>query len=193
MISEETRAYYDLKKRNDVRKRLPFCRPANMSDSANRIADLYMQEVAKYGVDNVALLSPYRQKTETGVNALNELLREMVNPPEAGKQEVTCGKRKFRTGDKVMQIKNFEDVNNGDIGYIRSIFKFGDEATVVIDFGDGRTKEYDSSELDMIDLGYASTIHKSQGSEYKSVIINLQCAHHIMLTRPLVSIMMSAL
>ena len=131
-------------------------------------------------------LSPYRQKTETGVNALNELLREMVNPPEAGKQEVTCGKRKFRTGDKVMQIKNFEDVNNGDIGYIRSIFKFGDEATVVIDFGDGRTKEYDSSELDMIDLGYASTIHKSQGSEYKSVIINLQCAHHIMLTRPLV-------
>ena len=163
-----------------------FVDSANMSDSANRIAELYMQEVAKYGVDNVALLSPYRQKTETGVNALNELLREMVNPPEAGKQEVTCGKRKFRTGDKVMQIKNFEDVNNGDIGYIRSIFKFGDEATVVIDFGDGRTKEYDSSELDMIDLGYASTIHKSQGSEYKSVIINLQCAHHIMLTRPLV-------
>lgn len=163
-----------------------FVDSANMSDSANRIAELYMQEVAKYGVDNVALLSPYRQKTETGVNALNELLREMVNPPEAGKQEVTCGKRKFRTGDKVMQIKNFEDVNNGDIGYIRSIFKFGDEATVVIDFGDGRTKEYDSGELDMIDLGYASTIHKSQGSEYKSVIINLQCAHHIMLTRPLV-------
>lgn len=163
-----------------------FVDSATMSDSANRIAELYMQEVAKYGVDNVALLSPYRQKTETGVNALNELLREMVNPPEAGKQEVTCGKRKFRTGDKVMQIKNFEDVNNGDIGYIRSIFKFGDEATVVIDFGDGRTKEYDSSELDMIDLGYASTIHKSQGSEYKSVIINLQCAHHIMLTRPLV-------
>ena len=69
------------------------------------------------------------QKTETGVNALNELLREMVNPPEAGKQEVTCGKRKFRTGDKVMQIKNYEDVNNGDIGYIRSIYKFGDEST----------------------------------------------------------------
>ena len=69
-----------------------FVDSANMSDSANRIAELYMQEVAKYGVDNVALLSPYRQKTETGVNALNELLREMVNPPEAGKQEVTCGK-----------------------------------------------------------------------------------------------------
>ena len=47
-------------------------------------------------------------------------------------------------------------------------------------------KEYDQSELDMLDLGYASTVHKSQGSEYSSVILNLQCAHSIMLTRPLV-------
>lgn len=70
-----------------------FVDSANLSDSANRIAELYMQEVAKYGVDNMALLSPYRQKTETGVNALNELLREMVNPPEAGKQEVNSVKR----------------------------------------------------------------------------------------------------
>lgn len=163
-----------------------FVDSANLTDSANRIVELYMQEIAKYGVDNVALLTPYRQKTETGVNALNDLLREMVNPPDSGKAEAVCGKRKFRTGDKVMQIKNFEDVNNGDIGYIRSIFKFGDETTVHVDFGDGRTKEYDSSQLDMLDLGYASTIHKSQGSEYKSVIINLQCAHSIMLTRPLV-------
>lgn len=163
-----------------------FVDSANLTDSANRIVELYMQEIAKYGVDNVALLTPYRQKTETGVNALNDLLREMVNPPDSGKAEAVCGKRKFRTGDKVMQVKNFEDVNNGDIGYIRSIFKFGDETTVHVDFGDGRTKEYDSSQLDMLDLGYASTIHKSQGSEYKSVIINLQCAHSIMLTRPLV-------
>lgn len=163
-----------------------FVDSANLTDSANRIVELYMQEIAKYGVDNVALLTPYRQKTETGVNALNDLLREMVNPPDSFKAEAVCGKRKFRTGDKVMQVKNFEDVNNGDIGYIRSIFKFGDETTVRVDFGDGRTKEYDSSQLDMLDLGYASTIHKSQGSEYKSVIINLQCAHSIMLTRPLV-------
>ena len=167
---------------NDFR----FVDSANLSDSANRIAELYMQEVARYGVDNVAMLSPYRQKTETGVNALNEMLRELVNPPDEGKPEVVCGKRKFRVGDKVMQVKNFEDVSNGDIGYIRNIFKYGDESTVCVDFGDGRNMEYDSSELDMLDLGYASTIHKSQGAEYKSVIINLQCAHHIMLTRPLV-------
>lgn len=167
---------------NDFR----FVDSANLSDSASRIAELYMQEVARYGVDNVAMLSPYRQKTETGVNALNEMLQELVNPPDEGKPEVVCGKRKFRVGDKVMQVKNFEDVSNGDIGYIRNIFKFGDETTVCVDFGDGRNMEYDSSELDMLDLGYASTIHKAQGAEYKSVIINLQCAHHIMLTRPLI-------
>lgn len=167
---------------NDFR----FVDSANLSDSASRIAELYMQEVARYGVDNVAMLSPYRQKTETGVNALNEMLRELVNPPDEEKPEVVCGKRKFRVGDKVMQVKNFEDVSNGDIGYIRNIFKFGDETTVCVDFGDGRNMEYDSSELDMLDLGYASTIHKAQGAEYQSVIINLQCAHHIMLTRPLI-------
>lgn len=167
---------------NDFR----FVDSVNLSDSASRIAELYMQEVARYGVDNVAMLSPYRQKTETGVNALNEMLRELVNPPDEGKPEVVCGKRKFRVGDKVMQVKNFEDVSNGDIGYIRNIFKFGDETTVCVDFGDGRNMEYDSSELDMLDLGYASTIHKAQGAEYQSVIINLQCAHHIMLTRPLI-------
>lgn len=163
-----------------------FVDSANLSDSAKRIAELYMQEVARYGVDNVAMLSPYRQKTETGVNALNEMLRELVNPPDEEKTEVVCGKRKFRVGDKVMQVKNFEDVSNGDIGYIRNIFKYGDEITVCVDFGDGRNMEYDSSELDMLDLGYASTIHKAQGAEYQSVIINLQCAHHIMLTRPLI-------
>jgi len=163
-----------------------FINSPRLSDSAELIVDLYLRETEKYGVDNVALLTPYRQKTETGVNALNEHLREKVNPPDAQKPEVVFGNRKFRCGDKVMQIKNHDDVNNGDIGYIRKIIRIGDDTTVHVDFGDGRMKEYDSSELDMLDLGYASTIHKSQGSEYQSVIINLQCAHSIMLTRPLI-------
>ena len=163
-----------------------FINSPRLSDSAKLIVDLYLRETEKYGVDNVALLTPYRQKTETGVNALNEHLREKVNPPDAQKPEVVFGNRKFRCGDKVMQIKNHDDVNNGDIGYIRKIIRIGDDTTVHVDFGDGRMKEYDSSELDMLDLGYASTIHKSQGSEYQSVIINLQCAHSIMLTRPLI-------
>lgn len=157
-----------------------------ISDSAGLIARLYMEEIGKYGVDNVALLSPYRQKTETGVNALNQMLREMVNSGVRGKAEVICGRRKFRTGDKVMQVKNLGDVYNGDTGYIRRISREENETAVYVDFGDGRVKRYDSGELDVLDLGYASTIHKAQGSEYRSVIINLQCAHFIMLARPLI-------
>ncbi|NBI85041.1 ATP-dependent RecD-like DNA helicase [Lachnospiraceae bacterium] len=163
-----------------------FIPSVEMQMSAEKIAELYLQETKRYGIDNVALLTPYRQKTETGANALNERLRELVNPKDIGKPEVIRGKRAFRCGDKVMQIKNRDDVNNGDIGYIRNISGSGEDKTVQVDFGDGRLKEYEPAELDMLDFGYAFTVHKSQGSEYKSVIINLQCAHSIMLTRPLI-------
>lgn len=163
-----------------------FLDSSSIAESAEKIEKLYLQEIAKYGVDNVALLSPYRQKTETGVAALNERIRKDVNPQDPTKGEITLGKKTFRTGDKVMQIKNHEDVNNGDIGYITDISGIGNDTVVCIDFGDGRNVEYDASELNMLDLGYASTIHKSQGSEYQSVIINLQCAHSIMLVRPLI-------
>jgi len=163
-----------------------FISSPNMQMSAERIAELYLQETKKYGIDNVALLTPYRQKTETGANALNERLRELVNPKSNEKPEIVRGKRVFRCGDKVMQIKNHDDVNNGDIGYIRSISGSGEDIIVKVDFGDGRMKEYEPADLDMLDFGYAFTVHKSQGSEYKSVIINLQCAHYNMLTRPLI-------
>ena len=163
-----------------------FVDSANIQESAELIVKLYQEEISKYGIDNVALLTPYRQKTETGVNAMNERLQELVNPPSKSKAEIDTGKRKFRTGDKVMQIKNHEDVSNGDVGYITRISTVGDETTLYVDFGDGKVMEYDSSELDMLELGYASTVHKSQGSEYKSVILNLQSAHHIMLKRALV-------
>lgn len=163
-----------------------FYDSVSLPKSADKIAELYLQETSKYGIDNVALLSPYRQKTETGVNALNELLREKINPPDPSKPEISLGSQTFRCGDKVMQVKNHEDVSNGDIGYITGIYRIGDDTTVTVDFGDGRVKEYDSGKLDMLELGYSCTIHKSQGGEFKSVIINLQSAHFIMLTRPLV-------
>ncbi len=163
-----------------------FVDSGDIAESAKIVAETYMREIAKYGVDNVALLAPYRQKTETGVNALNEIIRDLVNPPDSSKPEVKSGKRLFRLGDKVMQIKNFEDINNGDIGYIKAVHTVGNETSVQVDFGEDKIKWYESDDLSMLDLGYASTIHKSQGSEYTSVIINLQCAHSIMLTRPLI-------
>ena len=163
-----------------------FYDSTDLSVSAEIIESLYLQETAKYGIDNVVLLSPYRQKTETGANALNQRLQGKINPPAAGKNDAVHGQRRFRTGDKVMQIKNCEDINNGDVGYIQSISGTQSESVVRIDFGDGRVVDYDNSELDMLDLGYACTVHKSQGSEYTSVIINLQCAHSVMLVRPLI-------
>ena len=158
----------------------------DLSVSAEIIESLYLQETAKYGIDNVVLLSPYRQKTETGANALNQRLQGKINPPMDGKSDAVHGQRRFRTGDKVMQIKNCEDINNGDVGYIQSITGTQTDSVVRIDFGDGRVVDYENGDLDMLDLGYACTVHKSQGSEYKSVIINLQCAHSVMLVRPLI-------
>ena len=163
-----------------------FYDSTDLSVSAEIIESLYLQETEKYGIDNVVLLSPYRQKTETGANALNQRLQGKVNPPAEGKSDAVHGQRLFRTGDKVMQIKNCDDINNGDVGYVTSISGTQTDSVVRIDFGDGRVVDYENSDLDMLDLGYACTVHKSQGSEYKSVIINLQCAHSVMLVRPLI-------
>ena len=163
-----------------------FYDSTDLAVSADIIESIYLQETAKYGVDNVVLLSPYRQKTETGVNALNERLQGKVNPPDPSKNEAAYGQRRFRVGDKVMQTKNCEQINNGDVGYITSITGTATDAVVRIDFGDDRVVEYENSELEMLDLAYACTVHKSQGDEFKSVIINLQCAHSVMLVRPLI-------
>lgn len=84
-----------------------------------------------------------------------------------------------------MQMKNRGDINNGDIGYITGIRPEDGDSVVLVDYGDGRNAEYLPADLHLLDFGYATTIHKSQGSEYQSVIINLQCAHSIMLVRPL--------
>ena len=158
----------------------------NLAASAELIETLYVQEIQKHGVDGVAVLTPYRHKTETSVDAMNARLQALINPPAPGKPEAVYGQTHFRVGDKVMQVKNYEQINNGDVGYIRNITGTENEATVLIDFGDGRSVEYETEQLKMLDLGYASTVHKSQGSQYKSVILNLQCAHAIMLIRAIV-------
>ncbi len=158
----------------------------DLTASAEIIENLYLQEVRKYGVDGVAFLTPFRHKTETSVDAMNIRLQALVNPPAPGKPEAVFGQLRFRLGDKVMQVKNYEQVYNGDVGYIIAITGEETEATVTVDFGDGRVMEYENDQLKMLDLGYSSTVHKSQGAQYKSVIMNLQCAHAIMLMRAIV-------
>ena len=164
-----------------------FWSSSNIQQSAEWLERLYMQEVGRYGVDNVALLTPFRAKTETGVRSMNERLRALVNPPGANKPEVSCGQRIFRLGDKVMQTKNREEVSNGDIGYIRKIERDGDNFLVEVDFHDDRIVAYEDKEsLSHLDLAYATTIHKSQGGQYDSALLSIQNCHGRMLKRPLV-------
>ena len=159
----------------------------DIQQSAEWLERLYMQEVRRYGVDNVALLTPFRAKTETGVRSMNERLRTLVNPPGANKPELSLGQRIFRLGDKVMQTKNREEVSNGDIGYIRKIERDDNGFLVEVDFHDDRIVAYEDNEsLSHLDLAYATTIHKSQGGQYDSVLLSIQNCHGRMLKRPLV-------
>ena len=167
-------------------KNFSMIESSNLEKSAAIIEELYLSEVKTFGIDSVALLTPFRYKTATGVDSLNERLREKINPHEEGKPEVICGKKVYRQGDKVMWTKNKDDINNGDIGYISKIVSYQDESIITVDFGDGRIVDLRVSELEYLDGAYATTVHKSQGSEYESIILNLQMCHYNMLVRPLI-------
>jgi len=118
---------------------------------------------------------------ELGVRAMNERMREALNP---GGPELTFGARSFRAGDKVMQIRNnYElDIYNGDIGRVVAIDE--EEQALVVSFG-GQRVTIERESLDDLVLAYACTIHKSQGSEYPAVVILLHHQHHVMLERNL--------
>jgi exodeoxyribonuclease V alpha subunit len=133
---------------------------------------------------NIQILSPMR-KGILGISNLNTTIQEMLNPPAAGKQEKESKDTVFRVGDKVMQTKNNyqlkwtrvsgqgEDegvgIFNGDMGYIDDIDD--DDNTITVIFDEERKVVYESMYIEEIDLAYAITIHKSQGSEFPVVII----------------------
>jgi exodeoxyribonuclease V alpha subunit len=141
---------------------------------------------ARFGLDplrDVQVLSPMN-KSELGVNLLNQKLQEVLNPPATGKKQVERFGRTFRVGDKVIQGQNNyqREVFNGDIGRVADIDPVDQELTV--DF-EGRTVPYDFNELDELSLAFACTIHKAQGSEYPAVVIPLHTQHFVMLQRNL--------
>jgi exodeoxyribonuclease V alpha subunit len=140
-----------------------------------------------YGADGVQILSPMRIKGKCGTNSLNNEIQAILNPAAVGKPEVVIGFKRFRLFDKVMQTKNNKEISNGDIGRIRKIGKAENgEYEVVIDFGGGRQAVYGNEDMESIDLAYATTIHKSQGSEYPIVIIPILKEAYIMLQRNLI-------
>jgi exodeoxyribonuclease V alpha subunit len=131
---------------------------------------------------DVQVLCPMNRGA-SGAKTLNIELQKALNPP--GQQRLERFGWTFATGDKVMQIENDYDkeVYNGDLGFITSIDL--ELASLVIDF-DGRAVTYQAAELDRVVLAYATTIHKSQGSEYPAVVIPVTTQHFPMLQRNLI-------
>lgn len=164
-----------------------FWPSAEETQSAQYLMWFYKREVDRYGVDNVALLTPFRKKSKTGVYSLNAALHDTINPASPEKDEIETGQRILRVGDKVMQMKNRDFASNGDVGYICTSKRDSDGILVEVDFGDDRVVAYEDAEsLRQLELAYAATIHKSQGSEYDAVLINIQNMHGKMLNRALI-------
>jgi exodeoxyribonuclease V alpha subunit len=132
---------------------------------------------------DVQILSPMH-RGESGVGHLNERLQDAWNPQREGKPELIRGSRRFRAGDRVIQLKNNYDkqVFNGDIGTITKLDHV--EQSLTVAFPEAEV-EYDFADYDELQLAYALSIHKSQGSEYPAVILVLGSAHYMMLQRNL--------
>ena len=148
----------------------------------------------------IQVMSPMR-KGMLGVENLNRRLQERMNPPDPGKKEKESGQALFREGDKVMQIRNNYQLEwevssrygvvidkglgvfNGDMGVIDSINEVSETVTVVFD--ENRAVHYGFSQLDELELAYAITIHKSQGSEYPAVVIPILSGPAMLMNRNL--------
>lgn len=149
--------------------------------------------------DEIQILTPSRV-SKIGVDSLNTIMQSLINPPKSGKQEKKYKNLIFREGDKVMQIKNdyqleWVKINgkgiresgmgafNGDTGIIMEINAFAEMVRVLFD--DGREACYDFGDLDQLELAYAITIHKAQGSEYPAVIIPMFPVPKMLMNRKL--------
>ena len=149
----------------------------------HKILDLCTKDLPHEGFDvlkDVQVLSPMHRFL-CGVENLNLMLQEQLNPKK-NQDELKYSSQTFRVGDKVMHIRNNyqKNVFNGDIGFIQDI----NNEKLTVDYFD-HIVTYEKNELNELTLAYASSVHKSQGSEYKVVIIPLSTSHYIMLQRNL--------
>lgn len=174
-----------------------FMEKKSSAKIAELVVELVSKRLPKYyklPANNIQVLSPMR-KSEAGVLNLNELLQEALNPGGHGKREHKYGNRIYRTGDRVMHIRNNyektwenleekisgEGIFNGDMGYIDFIEP--SEKKLYIQFDDGKRAEYDFTELDQIEHAFATTVHKSQGSEFDCVVMPIAALPPMLMSR----------
>jgi len=181
-----------------------FIRRENPGDIIKDMMVLVRDKLPGYvgaETSEIQIMTPMR-KGALGVEQLNKVLQEKFNPPAPGKPEKEAGGTIFRTGDKVMQIKNNyqlvweirnrygipvekgEGVFNGDMGIIREVNTFTE--TLEVEFDERRIVEYSYKQLEELELAYAITIHKSQGSEYPAVVIPIHSCPRMLMTRNLI-------
>lgn len=161
-----------------------FIRKDDPEQVAEEIVKLVKHRLPKaynQPLSNIQVLTPM-QRSVVGAGNLNMLLQQTLNTSTLG---ISRGGINYRLGDRVMQIRNNYDKNvfNGDIGIIEKVNM--EDRTLCIRF-DGSLVEYEASELDEVTLAYATTIHKSQGSEYPIVVIPVLMTHFVMLQRNLI-------
>ena len=161
-----------------------FIQKEDPSLAAAEIVNIVKNRIPKayhISTNDIQVLTPM-QRSVVGAANLNIILQEAINPEG---ESLNRGGFKYRQGDRVMQIRNNydKDVFNGDVGYIESVNM--DDRSLTVRFEE-RHVEYEDSELDELTLAYATTIHKSQGSEYPVVVIPLLMTHFVMLQRNLV-------
>ena len=169
----------------DYSDEFQFIETSNDFETVDKIKEIYMTYVDEIGIDNVIVLSPFYKSTVTGVKSLNNSLRSTIRGDLSKSKSYTHLGVTYYEGDRIMYIHNQGNLTNGDIGYISKISYISGKPVVIIKIN-GTEEEISGDDLNYIRLSFSQTVHKSQGLEYKVVVIALSEAHSILLSNPLI-------